>query len=164
MAKTGKKKKRTAKKTKPTKKKSAKKNKGGRPTKYKKEYCRKIIEFFDIGPTREVEVVTAFKNGTEKISTEERANHLPFFSKFAKSIGVHDNTLELWCKKYPEFMCAYTRAKHLQKQHLITCGLLGLYNHAFAKFVAINITDMRDQKNIELGGNVKIVLEDDEDG
>jgi hypothetical protein len=29
--------------------------------------------------------------------------------------------------------------------------------------VAVNCTDMRDQKNIEVGGSVKIILEDDEE-
>ncbi len=126
--------------------------KRGRPSKYKPEFCKAIVKFFDIEPTREVPVTTVYKNGTERESTEERANHLPFFSNFAHSIGVNDDTIVKWSKKYPDFNAAYTRAKALQKQHLITCGLLGLYNPVFAKFTAINITDMKDTSGIELGG------------
>jgi len=125
-------------------KKKAKKRKPGRPTKYKKAYCKKIIEFFTTEPTREEEIVTKFRNGTEKISTEERANPLKFFSDFAASIGVNDDTVVEWTKRHSEFSAAYTRAKALQKQHLITCGVLGLYNPIFAKFTATNITDMKD--------------------
>ncbi|MBE3036880.1 MAG: hypothetical protein IMZ70_07370, partial [Candidatus Atribacteria bacterium] len=118
------------------------------------EYCKKIIEFFEIEPTREVEVVTTFKNGTERVSHEEKPNHLRFLNKFARSIGVCHDTLIEWTKRYPEFSAAYTHAKALQKEHLITCGLLGLYNPAFAKFTAINITDMRDQQETKLTGVV----------
>lgn len=127
-------------------------NKGGRKTKYKQEYCEKIIKFFDIEPTKEVDVVTTFKNKTTRESTEERPNHLPFFADFAAKIGVNGDTIVEWAKKHKEFTAAYTRAKALQKQHLVTCGLLGLYNSKFAVFTAINITDMRDKREHEVGG------------
>ena len=127
------------------KKKAKKKHAGGRPSKYKKEYCEMIVVYFDIEPTKEVEVVTTFKNGTTRESSEERPNHLKFLNKFARSIGVCHDTLIEWTKRHPEFSDAYTHAKELQKEHLITCGLLGLYNPAFAKFTAVNITDMRDK-------------------
>lgn len=122
-----------------------------RPTKYKPEYCKEIIDFFDIKPTKEVDVVTTFKNGTTKTSTEERPNHIPFFADFAAKIGVTDATIVNWTKKNKEFLSAYTRAKSLQKQLLITCGLLGLYNSKFAVFTAKNITDMRDKREFEHG-------------
>lgn len=123
--------------------------KQGRPTKYKSEYCKAIIEFFSIEPTKEIDVVTTFKNGTTRETTEERPNHIPFFADFAAKIGVTDATVVNWTKKHEEFLSAYMRAKALQKQHLITCGLLGLYNPKFAIFTAINITDMRDKQIIE---------------
>lgn len=127
-------------------------NKAGRPTKYKEEYCRQIIEYFDIEPTREVDVVTTFKNGTTRESTEERPNHLPFFANFAYSIGSNPQRLLEWCKKFPKFQEAYTRAKALQKQHLVVCGLLGLFNSKFAVFTAKNITEWRDKQELEHSG------------
>lgn len=128
------------------------KHAGGRPTKYKTEYCEKLIEFFDIEPTAEVPVVTTFKNGTTRESTELRANDLRFLSAFARKIGVCHDTLCEWCKVYPEFSEAYARAKALQKEHLIICGLQDLYNSRFAMFTAKNITDMRDKTEHELTG------------
>lgn len=124
-----------------------------RPTKYKLEYCQKLIDFFDIEPTREVPVVTTFKNGTTRETTEERPEQLRFLSEFAKEIGVCHDTLLEWCKKHKEFSVAYTRAKELQKKHLITCGLLGLYNSHFAIFTAKNITDMQDKQTYEVESN-----------
>lgn len=128
------------------------KHAGGRPTKYEPEYCQEIIDFFSVEPTREVDVVTTFKNGTTKESTEERPNHIPFFADFADKIGVNGDTIVEWAKRHEEFSAAYMRAKALQKQHLITCGLLGLYNSKFAVFTAINITDMRDKQEHNIGG------------
>ena len=72
-----------------------------------------------------------------------------FLSNFAHKIGVCHDTLLEWCKRHPEFSEAYTCAKELQKQHLIECGLLGLFNSKFAIFTAKNITDMRDKQEIE---------------
>jgi hypothetical protein len=118
----------------------------GRPTKYKPEYCKAIIDYFSVEPTYEVPVTITFKNGTTKESTEERPTHLRFLSNFADSIGVDDKTLENWSKQHKDFLRAYTRAKALQKQHLVTCGLLGLYNSKFAVFTACNITDMRNKE------------------
>jgi hypothetical protein len=120
--------------------------KAGRPTKYRPEYCQAIVEYFSVEPTYEVPVTITFKNGTEKESTEERPTQLRFLSNFADSIGVDPDTLLEWCRKHKEFSGAYTRAKALQKQHLVTCGLLGLYNSKFAVFTACNITDMRNKE------------------
>jgi len=124
----------------------------GRPTNYKPEYCQAIIDFFSIKSTKEVPVVTTFKNGTIRNSTEERPNHLPFFADFAAKIGVTDATVVNWTKKFPDFLASYTRAKSLQKQHLVICGLLGLFNPKFAVFTAKNITDMRDKQEFEHSG------------
>jgi hypothetical protein len=120
--------------------------KTGSPTKYKPEYCKAIIDYFSIEPTYEVPVTITFKNGTTKENTEERPAHLRFLASFADSIGVDRDTLLEWCRKHKEFSGAYTRAKQLQKQHLVTCGLLGLYNSRFAVFTACNITDMRSKE------------------
>lgn len=130
------------------------KHPGGRPTKYRPEYCEKIVKFFDIDTTREVEVTTTTKSGSITRRTEERANHLRFLDGFARSIDVTHDTLLEWCKRHPEFSVAYTRAKALQKEHLATCALLGLYNPIFSKFLAVNITDWRDKQDVEHSGNL----------
>ncbi|MDD5010502.1 MAG: terminase small subunit [Phycisphaerae bacterium] len=128
-----------------------KKHAGGRPTKYKPEYCEDIVKYFDIEYTKEVEVCFTYKNGDTKETTELRAENLQFLSGFARSIGVCRDTLDEWCKVYPEFSDAYKKAKELQREHLITCGLQGLFPAAAFIFTAKNLTDMRDKTEIEHG-------------
>jgi len=119
------------------KKKKAKKP--GRPTKYRKSFCTQIIKYFTVEPTKKTE-------------GELIANKLVFLSNFAHHIGVSHETLHEWCKVHPEFSVAYAHAKELQKQHLIHCGLLGLFNSHFAIFTAKNIADMKDKQEVEVGG------------
>lgn len=125
---------------------------GGRPTDYKPEYCQGIVDFFTVPTYRTICVKRTTKalrkdcQEPEVIEEfEERGGDLPFFSQYAKSIGVIHNTLCVWCEKYPEFKESYNIAKELQKTHLIQNGVQGNYNPAFAIFTAKNITDMRDQ-------------------
>jgi len=82
---------------------------------------------------------------------------LPTLVQFAKSINVSYPTVYNWQWEksgsfQKEFLEAFTRAKELQKDFLIQAGLMGLYNPIFAKFTAINITDMRDVQETKLSG------------
>lgn len=121
-------------------------------TKYKREYADKLVDFFSIEPTREIEIEHFGKDGNFAYTEyKEKANALPTFHKFCDSIGIKStDTLLDWVKKYPEFKEAHKTAKELQKHFLIANGLAGLYNPTFAIFTAKNITDMRDQQNIDL--------------
>jgi hypothetical protein len=122
------------------------KHPGGRPTKYRKEYCQKLVEFFSIEPTKEVTKTITTAKGTVIEEPVERAARLPTFERFAVNIGACVDTLIEWTKKHKEFSEAYTYAKALQKDILVTNGLLGLYDAGYAKFVSINCTDMRDRQ------------------
>lgn len=133
-----------------------KKHPGGRPSKYKPEYCEEIIEFFSVEPYREVEVTHRNKKGEEWTTSELRANKLPFFSAFARKINVDDDTLGRWCEAYPEFCGAYKKCKSLQKEFMIHNAISGLYNPASFIFTAKNITDMRDKQEVEHSGSVNV--------
>lgn len=127
-----------------------KKNKGGRPTKYKEKYCEEIVEFFSVPPYEDKVTESYNKMGREIKTYHRGANDIPFLSGFARKIGVcHDTILE-WAEKHEGFSVALKKAKELQEEFLITNGLLGLYNSTFAIFTAKNITDMRDQQNIQV--------------
>lgn len=129
----------------------------GRKSIYKKVYVKKLIDYFSIEPSREVEVVHKNKKGEEWSTYEEKANRLPTFERFASDIGVSVDALADWSKaknkdgtlKYPEFSGAYKRAKQLQKAFLIANGTSGLFNATFTIFVAKNITDMRDKTEVD---------------
>lgn len=131
------------------------KNVGGRPTKYKPEYCEQIVRYFSRRPTRRVEIKHYDKTGAYKWSDWRlEARPLPTFLEFSMKIGVDDDTLVEWSKeenkaKYPGFSAAYARAKELQKRFLIENGLNGSFNPQFAIFVAKNITDMKDKQEMD---------------
>ena len=124
--------------------------KNGRPTKYKSEYCEKLINFFDVEPYEDRELKHYDKEGNVKwIDYKRMANKLPTLRDFAKSIKVNLSTPYEWIKKHKEFSNAFIQAQKLRKWFLIENGLNGCYNPAFAIFVAKNITDMRDKQEIE---------------
>ena len=137
-----------------------KKNKGGRPTKYKEEYCQELLDFFTVNHTKTViKRKHTEKQGEVEYEVEE-PNTLPTFEKFAVSIDVNTDTLLEWKNKknkdgtlfYPKFSAAYKKAKNLQKAMLVDLGMRGLYNPTFTIFVAKNITDMHDVQRQEVSG------------
>lgn len=127
-----------------------------RPSKYKKEYCQEIINYFFIKPYRKEKIKKVKKDGSIEEIEIDVANDLPLFSGFATEIGVNRETLRLWSEKFQEFGEAYQQAKELQRNILITNGLRGLYNTTFAIFTAKNITDMRDQQQLEFSGSLSL--------
>ena len=124
--------------------------KGGRPTKWKPEYNQQLIEHFS-QPKVQIVKLKKLTKGKREIEVDEVIpTPMPKFYEFADKIGVDDDTLMNWAKienkeKYPGFFGAYTRAKELQKWFLIDNTLAGYYEPRFAKFVAINVTDMADK-------------------
>lgn len=131
-------------------------NKGGRPTKYKKAYCEELISFFSVEPHRREAVSESNAYDKEggvkfnKVEYKRVPNDLPTLSKFATKIGIDTTTLYEWQEKHIEFSNALRRARELYKDFLTENGLLGLYNGAFAIFIAKNTTDMKDKSEVEV--------------
>ncbi len=123
------------------------KHPGGRPTKYRRKYCEELIAYFSVEPTKEVTKTITTKHGTVIEEPVQRAIRLPSLERFAANIGVSKQTVITWTENHPEFLDAYKRAKDLQKDILNTNGLLGLYDAGYAKFVAVNCTDMVEKTN-----------------
>lgn len=72
---------------------------GGRPTKYKPEYCQKLIDFMGTG--------------------------MPY-DTFAAEIEVSKDVLYDWEKKYPEFLHAKKVARAKQYKTLVKLGMAGM--------------------------------------
>lgn len=135
----------------------------GKPTTYDPKYCDEILSFFSGSRYERVVIEEEHKETkqgrTDRVKYRYIPNDLPHLEAFARSIGVSYRTLYSWAhdKKeggeelvYPEFAEAYATAKQLQKEFLITNGLMGNYPPASFIFVAKNITDMKDTKDIKL--------------
>lgn len=131
--------------TKPTKPEPKPKPEGyvfGRPTKYDKKYCEEIVEYFRRPPYREV----TLPNG----STQTVPNVFPTMARYADSIGVCDETLQIWAAAHPDFFDAYKTAKKLQEAALQEGALSGAYHGSFAIFTAKNVCGWRDEKDLNL--------------
>jgi hypothetical protein len=121
------------------------KHAGGRPTKYKPAYCQQLIDYFDIEPFKDIEI-PHYKNGEISwIDKKRLPARLPTLRKFAKSIEISYVTVYAWIKQHKEFSNAFTHAQLIRKEFLIDNGLQGLYPPLTFKFVAVNLTDMRDK-------------------
>jgi len=137
--------------------------KRGRPTKYKPEYCKQIIDFFDIEPYEDVEIPhydkKKGKEGGIVVWTDIKRmpNKLPTLRDFAKKIEVCISNVYDWVNPeassfQKKFCDAFTYAKEIRKWFLIQNGLQGMYNPLSFKFVAINVTDMVDRTDFTSGG------------
>lgn len=133
----------------------------GRKTKYKPEYCKEVIKFFDQPPYEDIEMPHYDKSGNKDEDgnrivvwndSKRVPTKLPTLVGFARNIGVCYATLFNWMDSshasfQKDFLDTVTHiAKALQKDHLIQNGLQGLFNPQAFKFVAINCTDMKDKQ------------------
>lgn len=139
----------------------------GRPTKYKPEYCQEAIKYFKRIPYEPV-MITSPETGEEVPMINKFGNPvlmpcpLPTIEGFANELGVVTTTIDSWREKHPAFKGAIIYGKQLQKDILVQNGLMGNYEKTFAKFVAINVTDMKDKVETEHSGSIAMpVVVDD---
>lgn len=141
-----------------TKAKAAPKNKGGRPEgtgKYKKEYIKKLLDYFDIKAYEDKVKLKTFKDGSTEKTEYREANAMPQLAGFARKIKVCRDTINEWSKpenarKYPGFSDALKRAKDCQEDILITNGVLGLYPTGSFAFTAKNVIGWRDNYGVDM--------------
>jgi len=125
--------------------------KPGRPTKYKPAFCQKMIDFFNRPNHFEEKKIPHYKSGKKTWNDIKRfPTNLPTMVGFARHIKVGFATVYTWMDPqhasfHKEFLDTFTHiCKPMQKDFLIQAGLQGYYNPLFAKFVAINISDMKN--------------------
>lgn len=117
--------------------------KRGRPIEYSPELCDELEDWFNVEPY--------------EIEEGKRVpNQLPTLINFARSKKIGISTIYTWIDKdhasfHQDFLDAYTRVvKHAQKEHIIQNGLQGLFTPQFAKFIAVNLTELKDQANLDV--------------
>lgn len=77
----------------------------GRPTKYKEELNDELDIYL--------------------LTTGREQTSLPTIQGFALHLGVNDDTLNEWGKKYPSFSATLKKLKNLQAKQLIDDGIYG---------------------------------------
>ena len=112
------------------------KNKGA-PSKYKPEYCQKIIDYFSVDPFETIKDQEGQDTGIYR-------HKFPTLQRFAHILNVGIPTLHDWAKKHADFSYAMKEAKHLQEAFLSESALYGLVNSPFAIFAAKNIFGWSD--------------------
>lgn len=120
-------------------------------SKYRPEFCQKILEYFDQPNTKEVKVVIQTRGGGTLTKTENQGVPPRQMSAFARSVGVTGHeTLVRWAAKYPEFKRAYKQAKDMIREQILESGTMGHWNAQFTKLYAVNETDMRDKTAVDV--------------
>lgn len=122
---------------------------GGRPSSYKKIYCKRMIEFFDREPYEYIFVIdeTGRKEliYDQKGRAQQKVTDFPTVGDFATTIGVSSSTMYSWAQRHPEFAEAMARAKDYQERILMYCGSMGLYDFKFVQFVCKNVLHWGDK-------------------
>ena len=136
------------------------KHAGGRPTKYRSEYCKQIIDYIDYGEEQFFDVSASSHTNRrgETWSDEKRIpKPLRFVGRWAQIIGVNTDTLAEWCRVHPEFSAAYARARQIQAEHILQCGFAGLSDANISKFAAVNMTDLSDKTETKHSGAILLL-------
>lgn len=128
----------------------------GRPSLYKEEYAKELIEFFDVEPYEEK--LLKDSRGGERV--ELVPGKFPTLARFAIKLGVSRDTLYEWSTatddegnlKHPEFSYAYKRAKDFQESILVEGAMAGAFQANFSIFTAKNVLGWRDKVEQELSG------------
>lgn len=146
-----------------------KKKKVGRPTNYRKTFCDKLIDFFDVEPYEKIELPHYQADGKTLKWMDYKIvpQRMPTLRKFAKSIKISIRAVYNWVNPdsetfHKEFMHAFICAKEIRKEWLIDLGLSGLTPPLAYKFTAINVTDMVDTKVVENKDDNRITDEERE--
>lgn len=124
-------------------KKKQRKEPFGRPTTYRPEYSIKMLEYFD-RPLYIKKIVQQASGGRVVDVEIEKPNSMPTFEEFGKSINTAQKVMLEWEEKFSDFGKSYALCRQIQKMFLVEHGLNGGYNANFAKFMAVNCTDLRD--------------------
>lgn len=138
-------------------------NGGGHPSRYRPEFPKIMIDFFDIGPFKVEEYCN---ENTGEVTKSVVTNALPTKAAFAAKLRVSLITLDMWATKlddagelrYPEFAEAYKIVDAMIENILVTNTLMGKYQPSFAQFFAKNKLGYKDKSDLILEGGAKPIV------
>ena len=128
----------------------------GRPTDFDPKYTQMLLDYFNVPPTKEIEVETLVY-GVPVKRTVTVAEDFRSLAGFAVKIGKHRDTLHEWANAkdksgkllHPEFSDAYNRRKDFQENYILVNGLSNKITGQFAAFAAINLLGYRQKAKDE---------------
>lgn len=141
----------------------------GRPTKYKKIYCKKIVEHFEKIYEDFLKIdfaeVTTEQNKVErgkksKVVKKRRGKffHYPSLASFAIEIGIGKDAILRWASEHEEFHDAVMHCKSIQEKMNREGALNGIMPVNFVQLMMINEHDWVTKKEIEQKGDQTINL------
>lgn len=110
----------------------------GRPTKYRPEFCERVIE---VG-----------KEGG-------------WLCEMAEACDVHRNTFDVWAEKHPEFLEALSRAKQHSQAWFERTGREAMFADKFnsslwQKQMSARHEEYREKRDVNLSGDLNISVVD----
>jgi len=111
---------------------------GGRPSKYKEEYCEEVGRYLD----------------------ECGFGRLPMVEDFAIRLGVSKHSIYRWVKKHKKFRDSLKAIKINQKKQLINDGIYGgkEVNSTIVKLLLQNNHGMKEKTDVTTGGEKLVIL------
>tara|TARA_R110002096_G_C14661910_1_gene728333 strand:+ start:21712 stop:22434 length:723 start_codon:yes stop_codon:yes gene_type:complete len=130
---------------------------------YYPELVQECIDWFNVPP---INVEVTVDEHTGETSFKSTVNNLPTRAGFAVSVGILQSTLADYAiklnkdgtLKYPDFALAWRMARDAQENILVQNTLSGAYNAGFAKFVAQNLLDYRESRDLTVVDNSPKVI------
>lgn len=105
----------------------------GRPTTYRKSYCKAIIDYF---------------------RTAESKGFFPTVPGFATTIGTFKQRLYAWCDDHEEFRDSFKEALSYAEAQLLTGAMSRKYDAGFSRFLASNYHDLHEKAQLDTTVNV----------
>jgi len=130
--------------------------KRGAPTKYTDHVPNKLIDFFAIDLDKKETIETKVRGKKVEKEIVTGPNRLPTVEGFCAMMMISKSTFHSWVKTYPDLSHALGVAKQYQINHLMQHTLEGTYNASFARFLAINLTEYREQ--VEQANETEITI------
>lgn len=122
---------------------------GGRPTKYKEEYCQQLIAYYNKPSTVEKIRTIRLKNGSEIEEPFDAPTKPSHVVDFCDEIGISVATFYTWLDTHKQFSEAYTHAKAYLERNIVDNGLLSNYNPGFAGLVSKNWLGWKDKSEVD---------------
>ena len=128
----------------------------GRPTLYKPQLCQDLIDYFSIPPYTEKEIPHHDPKTGNVVWTDYKRlpNNIPTLTAFCAKYQLGWTTVHEWINPEeptyrPDFANAYTHARAMRADFLVNGGWNNVCQANTFKFIAVNLTDMRDKQEVE---------------